>query len=361
MSKWFDQTVQFHFTPTPIATGVRPNIHRARLLISLAWVPNALTLISPTLLWLLPSLVPPPAPHTMMMAGSRSLISKVYDGFEGSHFVTALSSSRTNESDLVIGLLQILQGNSSSHFYWDKAEKQFHIKAGIHVAHLSLSSLYEIVNQFLYAATYLWLVEMVVNEIVLSTRSPPTLSTFVYSVSSWLKRLRDIALAEEVKINGSKGHSVPTLLGMPNSLSSLLPYIESIDSLLYEGILNDPFNEMFFFQNKEVSINDTEFWEKSYLWRSPAHHKIDIKLCSVTHATHDKELQLSPLFIKYIAGAIVSAGKTLQLIRHSHVASDSRVLKEDDLNSINSSSSACGGTRMNHGCSDDCLQDVLKN
>lgn len=354
---------------------------------------------------------------TMMLAGSKSLISKVYDGFEGSHFVTALSSSRTNESDLVIGLLQILQGNSSSHFYWDKAEKQFHIKAGIHVAHLSFSSLYEIVNQFLYAATCLQLVEMVVNEIDLSTRSPPTLSAFVYSVSSWLKRLRDIALAEEVKINGSKGHRVPTLLGMSNSLSSLcsgaeyllqvvnqavpreylesissipaaevaihvldylymklhevclvqggeeeayqmliylfvgslLPYIESIDSWLYEGILNDPFNEMFFFQNKEVSINDTEFWEKSYLWRSPSHHKINVKLCSVTHATHDKELQLSPLFIKEITGAIISAGKTLQLIRHSHVASDSRVLKEDELNNINSSSSACGGPRMNHG------------
>ncbi|GAB2291372.1 hypothetical protein Dimus_025630 [Dionaea muscipula] len=357
------------------------------------------------------------------MAGSRSLISRVYDDFEGVHFGTPLSSLRTNEVDLVRGLLQILQGSSSSLFYWDEIGKRFCIKSGIHVAHLSFSSLYEVVNQFLYAATCLRLVEVIVNKIELSTRSPPTLRAFGNSVSAWLKRLRDIGLTEEVKINESNCRSVPTLLGMANSLSSLcsgaefllqivdeaipqvylesissipaaevaihvldhlymklhevclvqggeeeayrmliylfvgslLPYIESLDSWLYEGILHDPFNEMFFYENKAVSINDAEFWEKSYLLRSLSYQKLDGDLSSVTHDANNRSLQLCPLFIRDIDGAIVSAGKSLQLIRHVYVvvASVSTTSNEHELNNISGSASPYDGTDptiLYHGC-----------
>ncbi|GAB2293566.1 hypothetical protein Dimus_027775 [Dionaea muscipula] len=86
------------------------------------------------------------------------------------------------------------------------------------------------------------------------------------------------------------------------SVGSLLPYIESLDSWLYEGILHDPFNEMFFYGNKAVSINDAEFWEKSYRLRSPSYQKLDGDLSSVTHDANNRSLQLCPLFIREIAG-----------------------------------------------------------
>lgn len=82
----------------------------------------------------------------------------------------------------------MLQGLSSSLFYWDQREGSFNAKTGIYVAHLSHTSLVTILNQFMYAATCLQLVEIVVNKVETSVRlPPPTLRAFTCSVSAWLK------------------------------------------------------------------------------------------------------------------------------------------------------------------------------
>uniref|UniRef100_A0A5B6YPJ1 Gamma-tubulin complex component n=1 Tax=Davidia involucrata TaxID=16924 RepID=A0A5B6YPJ1_DAVIN len=342
------------------------------------------------------------------MEVSKSLINKLYDAFsDGVHFATPISSLRTNEVDLVRGVLQILQGFSSSLFYWDHVGQSFCAKSGIYVTHLSQTGLNGILNQFMYAATCLRLVEIVVNKVETFVRlPPPTLRAFACSVAAWLRRVRDIALKEEVRISNSKSGTAPTLLGLASSLSSLcsgaeyllqivrgaipqvyfdlnspvpaadiavhvldhlykklnkvclvqggeedayrmvlyifvgslLPYIEGLDSWLFEGTLDDPFEEMFFYANKAISIDEAEFWDKSYLLRQIQYQKLDV-VTDCVPLTNDKEmtgresisvssslkgkyrsdidLQVCPLFIKDIAKAIVSAGKSLQLVRHT--------------------------------------------
>lgn len=85
-------------------------------------------------------------------------------------------------------MLQMLQGFSSSLFYWDGDGKSFRSKSGIYVEHLSQTSLHAIVNQFTYAATCLQLVQIVISKVEKSVRLPsPTLRAFSNSVSSWLK------------------------------------------------------------------------------------------------------------------------------------------------------------------------------
>ncbi|CBI19579.3 unnamed protein product, partial [Vitis vinifera] len=299
---------------------------------------------------------------------SRSLIDKISSALsDGIHFATPISSLRTNEIDLVRGVLQILQGFSSSLFYWDHAGQSFQAKSGIYVTHLSLKSLHVILNQFMYAATCLKLVEILINKVEKSVRqSPPTLKAFACSISTWLKRLRDVALKEETKISNSNIGTTPTLLGLASGLSSLcsgaeyllqvvhgaipqiyfepnssvpaaemathildhlykklnevchmqggeeeayqmllfvfvgslLPYIEGLDSWLYEGTLDDPCNEMFFYANKTISIDEAEFWEKSYLLRplqSLDHHLAERSIAGLT---------LSEIFCVSLVGLI---------------------------------------------------------
>jgi len=102
---------------------------------------------------------------------------------------------------------------------------------------------------------------------------------------------------------------------------------------------------MFFFTNKEVSVDEAEFWEKSYLLRRLQHSKLDSEFFSSTNyvndsvpASNDKEMDrrdsislsstvkgkepsirdrpACPFFIKDLTKSIVSAGKSLQLMRH---------------------------------------------
>ncbi|KAJ4967342.1 hypothetical protein NE237_019191 [Protea cynaroides] len=321
---------------------------------------------------------------------------------------------KANELDLVRGVLKLLQGLSSSLFYWDDGGQIFCAKSEIYVTHLSQTSLRVILNQFIYGATCLQVVEIFIKKVERSSAgSPPTLKAFASSVSLWLKKLRDVALREEMKIAESGTKTTPTLLGLVNSLSSLcssaeyllqvvrgampnvyletgssvpagelavhildhlykklnevcfvqgdkeesyqmllyifvgslLPYIEGLHSWLYDGILDDPFEELFFVANGTISIDEAEFWEKSYLLRPLQHQKLDPRISSVTRAgdgesvhggkkeMSDREiispsssvtgtdksavaLDVCPIFIRDIAKAIVSAGKSLQLVRH---------------------------------------------
>ncbi|KAF7120842.1 hypothetical protein RHSIM_Rhsim13G0049200 [Rhododendron simsii] len=349
--------------------------------------------------------------HGAEMKPSVSLINKIYGAFsDGVHFAAPISFLRTCEVDLVRGVLHILQGLSSSLFYWDNVRLTYLAKTGIYVTHLSQKSLHVILNQFMYAATCLRLVEVVVNKVEKSVRlQSPTLRAFSCSVSAWLKRLRDVALKEEVNISNFDGVSSPTLLGLASSLSSLcsgadflqqivhgaipkvyletgssvpateiavhildhlykklneicpvqggeedayrmllyifvgslLPYIEGLDSWLFEGTLDDPFEEMFFYANKAVSVKEADFWEKSYLLRQRRYEILKVsgtptcipltddkkevagrESISVSSPIkgkdqNNREIQVCPLFIKEIATEIVSAGKSLQLIQHA--------------------------------------------
>lgn len=339
----------------------------------------------------------------------QSLIDRIYSSIsDGIHFASPISSLKTNELNLVCEVLRLLQGFSGSILYWDEQGQRFCVKNGIYVPHLSHSSLHELLNQFLYSATCLKLVENVVIRVENYVSSPsPTLRAFASSITAWLQRLRDIALKEEMKIHDSSVGTTPTLLGLASSLSSLcagaeylfqivngaipqiclksnscipaaelavhildylyrkldeaclvqggeeeaykmlvhmfvgslLPYMEGLDSWLFEGTLDDPFEEMFFYKNKSISIDDAEFWEKSYLLRLEQFQKINAEFAAASSArvlasmTKDrkettekdsikvkeqrsKELLACPLFIKDMAKSIVSAGKSLQLIRH---------------------------------------------
>ncbi|RDX68250.1 Gamma-tubulin complex component 5, partial [Mucuna pruriens] len=346
---------------------------------------------------------------------SRSLIHRIYAPFANEiHFAAPISSSRTNELELVRGVLRMLQGFSGSLFYWDKSANSFRAKNGVYVSHLSQKSLHSLLNQFIHAATCLQLVTITLNKVETAVpKSPPTLNAFACSASACLKRLRNIALKEETSTSNADDITTPTLLGLANSLSSLcsgaeflflvvheaipavyfefgvsvpaaeltvhvldylhkklddmclvqggevedayqmvlymyvgslLPYIEGLDSWLFEGILDDPFGEMFFFTNKEVSVDEAEFWERSYLLRTLQHSKLDSEFSSTNHvndsvpASNDKEMDrresislsstikgkeqsigdrpACPFFIKDLTKSIVSAGKSLQLMRH---------------------------------------------
>lgn len=82
----------------------------------------------------------------------------------------------------------MIQGYTSSFFYWDNNGQSFHVKSGIYVAHLSKGSLHMILNQFIYAATCLQLVDTVVSGMESSGKmSSPTLRAFSCSASAWLK------------------------------------------------------------------------------------------------------------------------------------------------------------------------------
>ncbi|KAM5564734.1 gamma-tubulin complex component 5 [Rosa sericea] len=368
---------------------------------------------------------------------SQALINKIYGVFShGLHFATPVSSLRTNELDLVRSVLQMLQGYSSSLFYWDHNGNSFQAKTGIYVNHLSHTSLHAIVSQFMYAATCLQLIEIVVNKVEKSARlPPPTLRAFVCFVSSWLKRWRDIALKEEVRVSKDDSGTTPTLLGLASSLSSLcsgaesllqivhcaipqvyfesgpslsaaeltlhvldslykkldevclvrggededyqmllhlfigsiLPYIEGLDSWLFEGTLDDPYEEMFFYPNRAVSVDKADFWEKSYLLRQVRGQILDVGRAAPSLASdrasviNDKrgvgqrESISCPLFIKDIAKSIVSAGKSLQLIRHIPMTS----LGEGNYCAIDGFGSSNKGVHLEEGIAGLTLSEVF--
>ncbi|XVE68516.1 hypothetical protein DITRI_Ditri09bG0074300 [Diplodiscus trichospermus] len=381
---------------------------------------------------------------------SQSLINKIYGVFSNNdiHFLSPISSSRTSEMELVRGVVQMLQGFSGSLFYWDEKLRRFCVRSGIYVMHLSQLSLGVILNQFLYAATCLELVQIAVSKVETQIRSPPpTLRAFASSVSSWLKTLRDIALKEESKIGNSDGGTTLTLLGLTSSLSSLcsgaeyllqivhgaipqacyeptscipaadisihildhlylkldeaclvqggegdlyqmlvhifagslLPYIEGLNSWLFEGTLDDPFEEMFFYANREISVDESDFWEKSYLLRVAQNWKLKVDQSALTYTgecvpgmgnkkeTAEKEfvstsgsmkgkeqnnrgILVCPLFIKDMAKSIVSAGKSLQLIRHLPMTSTVCSCKNNDKDNsgFRSYYDDCDINKMNH-------------
>ncbi|XP_010477302.1 PREDICTED: gamma-tubulin complex component 5-like [Camelina sativa] len=136
------------------------------------------------------------------------------------------------------------------------------------------------------------------------------------------KRLDEVCLVQGGEVEGF--HMLLQIFA-----GSLLPYVEGLDSWLFEGTLDDPFEELFFTANQSVSVDDAEFWEKSYLLTRVSGPKSNVtklnqkKGVNVNDSTSvsDKEKDqnnrvLCPIFIKDICKSIVSAGKSLQLIQH---------------------------------------------
>ncbi|CAA6659670.1 unnamed protein product [Spirodela intermedia] len=267
---------------------------------------------------------------------SRSFINKLSHSISrGIHFSEPASSLRTDENKLVCGVIQMLQGFSSSFFIWDENKNCFRVRSGAFVSHLSQTSLGCILDQFVYSGTSLKLVELFVRRVEALKTGFPTLEAFAGSVSLWLKRLRSRALLEEVNSHTLDSERTATLLGLTNSLSSLcsggehllqvvngavpryclyaeasipaadvsvhildylykrlnevspvqggeeeayhmlvflflgslLPYLKGLNSWLFDGILDDPYEEMFFYENNSVTIDQPAFWDQSYLLR----------------------------------------------------------------------------------------------
>ncbi|KAL5725403.1 hypothetical protein ACHQM5_008550 [Ranunculus cassubicifolius] len=143
-------------------------------------------------------------------------------------------------------------------------------------------------------------------------------------------------LTESCLVHGGEEEGYMMLLYI--LIGSALPYVEGLDSWIYNGVLDDPYEELFFYVNDSINISQSEFWEKSCLLRQ-RRRKVDLAsspLAGGTDAMSKKELsnmepasvslegkgcndnnfEVCPLFLKDIAKAIVSAGKSLQLIRH---------------------------------------------
>lgn len=79
-------------------------------------------------------------------------------------------------------MLQILQGFSSCLFYWDPIGKCYGANRGLH---LSQTSVCMVLDQFIYSATCLKLIEIRLSET--STVISPTLTAFSSSASAWLR------------------------------------------------------------------------------------------------------------------------------------------------------------------------------
>ncbi|KAF2300532.1 hypothetical protein GH714_013962 [Hevea brasiliensis] len=266
---------------------------------------------------------------------------------DGIHYATPIiSSTRTSEVEVVRGVLRMMQGLSSSLFYWDQIKQSFCVaRSGIYVTHLSLTSLQNLLNQFLYSATCLQLVQVNVNRLELETRMP-TLRAFASAVTQWLKRLRDIALKEEIKMCNSNIGITPTVLGLSSSLSSLCSGAECLLQIVHGAIPQAYFQPNSSIPASEMAVHILDYLykkldevclvqggeEEAYLMvlhilvgsLLPYIEGLDSWIFKGTlddpfeevKEQNKKELQLCPLFIKNLAKSIVSAGKSLQLIRH---------------------------------------------
>ncbi|XP_076945276.1 uncharacterized protein LOC143616286 [Bidens hawaiensis] len=332
----------------------------------------------------------------------------------GLHFASPLPSSCTNEIDLVRDVLQILQGFSSCLFNWDRTARYYRAKDGLYVTHLSQTSLRMVLDKFLYSATCLKLVEITLaktearlppptlrafacsvsawleklrdlaskEEVKMNHSNTPTILGLASSLTSlcsgaeYLFQIVHNAIPKEYIEGDTRLSSAEVAVHVLNRLyeklndaclvqggeedsyrmllyifvGCLLPYIEVLDSWTFEGILDDPFEEMFFYANKTIAIDEAEFWEKSYLLRSKkpgmAHGtKKKIPLSSKTKGQNERDLMICPLFLKDIAKEILSAGKSLQLIQHvpitSSAAAAALVGRHDDTNQLSLSEIFC--------------------
>nr|CAD1841758.1 unnamed protein product [Ananas comosus var. bracteatus] len=140
----------------------------------------------------------------------------------------------------------------------------------------------------------------------------------VYILNHLFKKLN-----EDCLVQGDSYHMLLAIF-----TGSLLPYLHGLDSWLYDGILDDPCEEMFFYKNVAVSIDQPAFWETSYLLRTSRLENlissggslirtgIESNIKIETSNQDDMDIAICPIFLNDIGKAIVSAGKSLQLVQH---------------------------------------------
>nr|XP_043628494.1 gamma-tubulin complex component 5-like [Erigeron canadensis]XP_043628495.1 gamma-tubulin complex component 5-like [Erigeron canadensis]XP_043628496.1 gamma-tubulin complex component 5-like [Erigeron canadensis] len=344
----------------------------------------------------------------MMWSTTRlaAAIDRQSDNYLSSHYSDqrfSLSPILDSASE-VRGVVDILQGLSSTLFQWKDKEGCYVVAAARDRDVNNNDKM--VLDRLLYTASCLKSVEITLLNITTKTSSPsPTLFAFASASSSCLRNLRDIALKEQVNITNPDTPTFPTILGLATSLtslcagaeylykivhgaipsiehapaelavyildhlyhnlnnvcldpeqhsyrmllyifvSSLVPYIEVLDSWIFEGILDDPFHEMFFYANKEIAVDEADFWDKSYLFRSTQHMKLgmvplitsthkNVFVSSKTKGQNERDFVVSPLFFKDISKEIISAGKSLQLIQHIPITSSSTPLDRNSERSM---------------------------
>ncbi|KAL6847272.1 hypothetical protein ACP4OV_023125 [Aristida adscensionis] len=329
--------------------------------------------------------------------GARSFVHKLQLSVSnGLPHAAPAPALRTEEHELVKAVFQVLQGFETALLSWDGGAAAYRGKAGVYVPHLSVAGLTSLLGPFLFAATCLKRVELVVAKARACRRGTPTLDAFASAVDSWLTRLREVAMKEEEQLYVSVDRTV-TLLGLTDSMSSLfsgaehlsqvvhgvvpdrfwdsgthmassevsvhilnhlfkklnevclvedgegepyhmllvifagslLPYLQCLDSWLYDGILDDPY--------EEFTIDQPAFWEMSYMLRVRGSRADSSSTLTDSESIRNKESSnqesttvgtclkmsnqscadiLCPVFFKDIARAIVSAGKSFQLVQH---------------------------------------------
>lgn len=93
-------------------------------------------------------------------------------------------------------VLYMLQGFASAHFPWDETNQRFSVVKGLHVSHLSMSSLYNLLMPFTVAATSLRRVEIFVKKVAAEStgswlqsepQTLPTLEAFANVVAMRLE------------------------------------------------------------------------------------------------------------------------------------------------------------------------------
>ncbi|KAL5224409.1 hypothetical protein ABZP36_011048 [Zizania latifolia] len=152
----------------------------------------------------------------------------------------------------------------------------------------------------------------------------------VHVVNHLFVKLNEVCLVED-------GEGEPYHMLLVIFAGSLLPYLQCLDSWLYDGILDDPYEEMFFYANKAVTIDQPAFWEMSYMLRVRGPRAGISSTLADSESIRKKELSnqeattagtcfkysnqgcmdiLCPVFLKDIARAILSAGKSFQLVQH---------------------------------------------
>lgn len=134
---------------------------------------------------------------------------------------------RTVEASMVRDVLQMLQGFPSKSFLWEASNQRFQLQNGVHLSHLSPSSLGRLLHPFVCAATSLRRVEAFVKRVAtascnlgpLSLRASPTLQAFARSTSLRVEQLRKAAVELELVAVAVDGGTSVTLLSLLSSLS----------------------------------------------------------------------------------------------------------------------------------------------
>uniref|UniRef100_A0A453AMC3 Gamma-tubulin complex component n=7 Tax=Aegilops tauschii subsp. strangulata TaxID=200361 RepID=A0A453AMC3_AEGTS len=153
----------------------------------------------------------------------------------------------------------------------------------------------------------------------------------VHVVNHIFKKLNEVCLVED-------GEGEPYHMLLVIFAGTLLPYLQCLDSWLYDGILDDPYEEMFFYANNAVTIDQPAFWEMSYMLRVRGSRSDNSSTLTDSESIRTKESSkqepsnagaclktsnqgyvdiLCPVFLKDISRAIVSAGKSFQLVQHA--------------------------------------------